>query len=273
MTILETVSLIVERSLHEPHAGVLLGILFGTKATLSPAFKESLLSTGTIHIIALSGMNITLLVTFVQLVLLRFFKRSLANIGAIVIIIGFISIVGVSASVVRAAIMGCISLFAANVGRKNVPLYTLVLAVVGMLLLHPPWVTDIGFQLSVLATLGIILFAKKEKNSIENPPTSKLSQVYAFIEDDLRVTLAAQVFTIPLILFQFHRLSLIAPLSNVLIGWLIAPIMITGFVLIGLGLLWLPLAQIAGFVAWVLISILMKLVDLTAKIPFSSISF
>jgi competence protein ComEC len=140
MSVLETVSSIVIRSLSEPHAGVLLGILFGTKATLSQSFKESLLSTGTIHIIALSGMNITMLVIFVQLLLLRFFKRSIANIGAIVVIIGFISVVGVSASVVRAAIMGCISLLAVNFGRKNVPIFTLVLAVSIMLLLNPPWV-------------------------------------------------------------------------------------------------------------------------------------
>jgi competence protein ComEC len=169
--------------------------------------------------------------------------------------------------------MGCIALLAANFGRKNIPLYTLFLAVSVMLLLNPPWVTDIGFQLSVLATLGIILFAKKEKKIVSNPSGSLLARAYSFIEDDLRVTLAAQVFTIPIILFQFHRLSLIAPISNVLIGWLIAPIMITGFVMIGLGLIWLPLAQLVGLVAWVLISTLMTLVDLTALIPFASINW
>lgn len=273
MSVLETVSSIVVRSLSEPHAGVLLGILFGTKATLSQSFKESLLSTGTIHIIALSGMNISLLVTFVQLLLLRFFKRSVANMGAIVVIIGFIYIVGLSASVVRAAIMGCIALLAANFGRKNIPLYTLFLAVIVMLLLNPPWVTDIGFQLSFFATLGIILFAKKENTIVEYQSNSRISRAYRFIEDDLRVTLAAQVFTIPLVLFQFHRLSLIAPIANILIGWLVAPIMITGFVMIGLGLIWLPLAQLVGLVSWVLISTLMTLVDLTSQVPFASISF
>lgn len=273
MSVLETVSLIVNRSLSEPHAGVLLGILFGTKATLTPTFKESLLATGTIHIIALSGMNITLLVTFVQLMLLKIFTRSLANIGAIVVIIGFISVVGMSASVVRAAIMGCISLFAVNIGRKNVSIVTLIVAVMVMLLLHPPWVIDIGFQLSVLATLGIILFAKKGQTILPPQPNSKIAWAYGFIQDDLRVTMAAQVFTIPLILFQFHSISLVAPLTNVLIGWLIAPIMVTGFVMIGVGLIWLPFAHIVGLVAWVLISLLMLLVNLTAHIPFASISF
>ncbi len=273
MSILETVSSIIVRSLHEPHAGILLGILFGTKATLSKPFIESLLITGTIHIIALSGMNITMLVTFVQLILLSFLKRSQANIGAIVVIIGFILMVGVSASVIRAAIMGSISLLAVNFGRKNVPLFTLFLAVTIMLLLHPPWVTDIGFQLSVFATLGIILFAKKEKQISTSQPISWFSRVYSFIEEDLRVTLSAQVFTIPLILFQFHRISLIAPLTNILIGWLIAPIMVIGFLMIACGLVWLPLAQMVGLVAWVFISTLITLVNLTAHIPFASISF
>lgn len=300
MSILETVSSVVIRSIPEPHAGLLLGILFGTKATLSKSFTESLIQTGTIHIVALSGMNITMLISFVQIVCIRYLRRPIANILSVCIIIGFIYIVGMSASVVRAAIMGCISLLAVNLGRKNIPIYTLILAVSCMLLLNPLWVLDLSFQLSVLATLGIILFAKKEHtvhsvvmdqypdmheaHAMESHAQYEdrgviariariTTPIYRLIEDDLRVTLAAQVFTVPLVLFTFNRISLIAPVTNVLIGWLIAPIMVTGLVMIAVGLVWLPLAQIVGAVAWALLSTLIALVQWTGQIPFASITF
>ncbi len=300
MTILETISSIVVRSIPEPHAGLLLGILFGTKATLSKSFSESLIQTGTIHIVALSGMNISMLISFVQLVCIRLMKRPIANMLSIGIIIGFIAVVGMSASIVRAAIMGCISLLAVNLGRKNIPIYTLILAVSCMLLLNPLWLADLSFQLSVLATLGIILFAKSDQiiSSVTMSQHPELSQkqiiemqsehhehgatagmiriirsVYRLIADDLRVTLAAQVFTVPLILFTFHRISLIAPLTNILIGWIIAPIMVTGLIMITVGFVWLPLAQITGAVVWALLSIMIWLVEWTARIPFASITF
>lgn len=300
MSILETVSSVVVRSLPEPHAGLLLGILFGTKATLSKPFTESLIQTGTIHIVALSGMNITMLISFVQLVCLRYLRRPIANLFSVGIIIGFIYVVGFSASVIRAAIMGCISLLAITLGRRNVPIYALLLAVSCMILLNPLWVVDLSFQLSVLATLGIILFARKEQvlrsqlTEIQ-PEKAKLQtiemqseyqhhgavagilrisrSIYRLIEDDLRVTLAAQVFTVPLILFTFHRVSLIAPLTNVLIGWLIAPIMLTGLVMIAVGLVWLPFAQIAGAVVWALLGMLIALIEWTGQVPFASVTF
>lgn len=300
MSVLETVSSVVVRSLPEPHAGLLLGILFGIKATLSKSFSESLIQTGTIHIVALSGMNITMLISFVQIVFMRHLKRPIANLVSIGIIIGFIAVVGMSASVIRAAIMGCISLLAVNFGRKNVPIYALILAVSCMLLLNPPWLVDLSFQLSVLATLGIILFAKNEyphQREPEHQPAHLSGQevhtlqpayensrsvgstvwisrcIYRLIEDDLRVTLAAQVFTVPLILYTFSRISLIAPLTNVLIGWLIAPIMVTGFVMIAAGLVWLPFAQIVGAVVWALLSILIFIVEITGQLPFASVTF
>ncbi len=273
MSLLETFTSVIFRSLPEPHAGLLSGILFGTKATLSADFKTALIATGTIHIVALSGMNITILITFAQYAFLRFMKRSFANFVSIAFIIGFIFIVGVSASVIRASVMGCISLLAVNLGRKNIPLYTLCIAVFFMVLLHPPWVTDLSFQLSVLATLGIILFGKKRLTADSGSILHPVSKLYSLIEDDLRITLAAQVFTIPLILFQFHRLSLIAPLSNILIGWLITPIMIFGFMMIAVGLVWLPLGQIVGMVLWVLLSFVIFMIQATSAIPFASVGF
>jgi competence protein ComEC len=171
-----------------------------------------------------------------------------------------------------------------------------------MLLLNPLWITDLSFQLSVLATLGILLFAKsgqrvpavtdrtgirQEKESVsasgklaEQETPSGLSVVrtllaagYSCIESDLRVTLAAQVFTIPVILFRFQRISLISPLTNILIGWLIAPITALGIVMVIAGLLFLPLAHIVGVFIWLGLEFMIQIITVTSNIPFGSISF
>ena len=127
-----------------------------------------------------------------------------------------------------------------------------------MLLIQPSWIASLSFQLSALATLGIILFAKsKTKTNV--------------IIDDLRVTLAAQVFTIPLIFFTFGRISLISPLTNRLIGWIIAPLTAIGMALAIAGWIFLPLGYALGWVSWVLLEYLILVISWTAKIPFASI--
>jgi competence protein ComEC len=320
MTVLSFCVAVINQTLSEPHAGLLSGILFGTKATLLSDFKNALITTGTLHIVALSGMNISILTALVNDTLLRCIKRPIANIVSIALIIGFIWLVGPSPSIIRAAIMGFLTLLAINMGRQIWPQLSWILAVSTMLLLNPLWIGDVSFQLSALATLGIILFGRKSDSNSEcaarifpsdvlaNSPiglntssdhTSYAQQLsssgwqllraldgslysrvtrgfmlfFSFIYDDLRITLAAQVFTIPLLLFQFHRISLVAPLTNILMGWLIAPITVIGFAQVIGGLVWLPLGQAIGWVSWVLLTFVIEAIKLTAKLPFASISF
>mgnify|MGYP001607252737 CR=1 FL=1 len=264
---LETLTALVNSLIQEPQAGLLNGILFGVKATLSEDLKNALITTGTLHIIALSGMNISILVGFVNLFLLRFVRRPIANVATIFIIIGFIWFVGVSPSVIRAAIMAGITLLGVNFGRERWPLLAWILAVSIMLVLNPLWIGDLSFQLSVLATLGIILFGTSTESA------GVFRSIVDLLKDDLRVTLAAQVFTIPIIIFQFHRISLVSPLTNVLIGWLIGPITIIGFVLVAVGLIWMPLGIIVAWFAWVPLTFVIEIIRMTAKIPFASIGW
>lgn len=130
---------------------------------------------------------------------------------------------------------------------------------------------NLSFQLSALSTLGIILFAKQlQQKTVKKTLGTSL---FSLIEDDLRVTLAAQVFTIPLILFTFRRISLVSPLTNILIGWVIAPVTAIGMALAILGWIWLPLGYMFGWVSWVFLEYLILMVQWTAKLPFSSVNF
>lgn len=249
---------VIQHVLPEPHAGLLSGISFGTKAALSKDLMRDLTTTGTLHIIALSGMNISIVMKVVSDTLLRFCSRRITSLITIILIIGFVGFVGPSASVIRAAIMGSLSLLAVLFGRSNWPLFSWVVAVSGMLLVKPDWVGDISFQLSALATLGIILFGGKSKN---------------FIFENLRTTLSAQVFTIPIIFLNFHRISIISPLPNVLIGPVIAPLTVMGWVVGFLGSIWYPLGYATALISWVLLQYLIFIITITAAVPFASLHF
>lgn len=279
---LEDAVAVIHQLLPEPHAGLLAGIIFGIRADLNAALYEALVTTGTLHIVALSGMNISILIAVIHLMCLRFVSRPIANILACGVIGWFIWFVGPTPSVVRAGIMGAIGLIGLTFGRQVWPCIVWMLAVGGMAVLNPPWVVDLSFQLSAMATLGILLFGRAP----QSPPQSTIlsngdnlglkfisSNLRRLIYDDLRVTLAAQVFTIPIILFAFQRISLISPVTNVLIGWLIAPIMIMGLLFVIVGSIFMPLAAPLSWVLWVALSVVINVILLTAKIPFASIGY
>jgi len=272
---LATVTAMVNQLLPEPHAGLLSGMLFGTRATLAPDLTTALIRSGTLHIIALSGMNITILINVISLVLLPFVSRRVASLLAIFGITGFIAFVGPSPSVIRAGIMGSIGLLAVVFGKLNWGLLSLGLAVSVMLLLKPAWITDLSFQLSVLATLGILLFggsAPKERKARSRSYVRILWKMFSrAMHDDLRITLSAQVFTLPLLLFVFGRISLVSPLANVLIGWLIAPLTVLGFAAILAGFVWLPLGQGVAWICWALLEYVIWVVRTTSMLPFASI--
>lgn len=256
---------LINSLLPEPQAGLLNGILFGVKATLDPAIKNSLTNSGTLYIFAHSGLTISVLISMFNLVLPRFLRRPIANIVSLTIIIGYVWLVGVTPSVLRAAIMAGISLIAVSLGRQKWPILAWILAVISMLLLNPPWIADLSFQLSAMASLGIILFgSNKETNQ---------KTFFSFVKDNLRISLAAQVLTVPIVMIQFHRISLVSPLSNILIGWLIAPIMALGFVMVIVGYIWLPLGMIAGWFVWVPLTYVIWVINWTSRLPFASISF
>lgn len=250
-------SLILGRVLPEPHAGLLAGLLFGTKASISKELYDALVVSGTLHIIALSGMNITIITDIVATSLLPIVGKRIAAVLTLLLIVWFVWFVGASSSIIRAAIMGSVSLLAILFGRQYWAILSWALAVGIMLLIHFSWLFEISFQLSALATLGIILFGRKEKNRIQ---------------ENLRLTLAAQVFTIPLIMMYFHRISLIAPLSNLAIGWLIAPLTILGWATSVAGWIWLPLGQVIAWFDWVLLEYMIRAIHLSSIIPFASLS-
>jgi competence protein ComEC len=207
----------------EPQNSLLLGILIGAKKTLPTNIVDNFNITGTSHIIAVSGFNITIMI-YALANLARVFGRRFSFWLTCGVIAGFVIITGASASVVRAAIMGFLLLLSFNIGRQYSVVPALFLAALLMLVINPKilfW--DVGFQLSFAATLGIIYFM---------PVAGKLTERWPDdlgIKTTLLTTLSAIVATLPLILFDFGRLSLVAPLVNILVLPAVPGAMLLGF--------------------------------------------
>lgn len=264
---------VINQLLPEPHAGLLAGLLFGTKATLSKELYNQLVTTGTIHIIALSGMNITILIEMVASSLNSYVSKKISGVCTLVIVIWFVWFVGPSATIIRAAIMGSLSLIAVLFGRQKWALLSLGIAVGSMLLVHPVWITDLSFQLSVLATLGIIVFGETKKDDIKGRLPKNLGVVVYFFKQSFTLTFAAQLFTVPLIVFHFHRLSLIAPVTNVAIGWVIPLVTTFGWVASIAGFIWRPLGLLPAWACYVLLEYLVQTVQILSRVPFASLGF
>jgi len=260
---------VINSLLPEPQASLLNGILFGTKMGMPRSLFQALIATGTRHIVALSGLNISILMALLAKMTL-FLGRKISSLITIIFIFLFVVFVGASPSIVRAALMGSFSLLAIYFGKWNWGLLSLILSAIIMLLYKFSLIKDASFQLSFLATLGIILAGKgKECQRKEN----LLDQFIFLVKQNFRLTLSAQLFTLPIILFRFHRLSLIAPLANLLIEWVIQPIMVLGFLTAFSGLLWWPLGIIPAWLVWVPLTYLITIVECLAKVPGGSIIF
>ncbi|HEY6043224.1 MAG TPA: ComEC/Rec2 family competence protein, partial [Anaerolineae bacterium] len=210
--------------LPEPHAALLSGILLGDDNGMPSDLTDDFNATNTSHIIAISGFNVAIIAGLLaRLAALIFPKRGVP--GALLVILGLVTytlFVGASASVVRAALMGSLTILAVQFNRQSLALNSLGASALFMLALNPLTLWDLGFQLSALATLGIILFAdpliagfRKVMGRLTKNGWGQ--HVFRFLGDNLIVTLAAQITTTIIIAYTFHRLSLIGLLTNLLV--------------------------------------------------------
>ena len=207
--------------LPEPQAGLAAGILIGLRERVDRDVAAAFTAAGLSHVVAISGWNIAIVAGACGAVARRLERRRRALlVGAVVV--AYTLAAGASASVVRAALMAGVVLIAREAGRRARVVEALGLAVTAMLVVDPAAVLDPGFQLSAAATAGLVAWA--------NPLTARLAGLLParaprWLVETLGVSLAAQAATLPLVLVDFGRLSLVAPLANLLVAPVVAPAM------------------------------------------------
>jgi competence protein ComEC len=170
--------------------------------------------------------------------------------------------------------MAAIGLGARAAGRSSSALAALGWAVVLLLLIDPTTVTDPGFALSALATVGLIAWSGSLTNRLRSVRGHALP---GWLAESLAISIAAEVATLPVVLLTFGRLAVVAPLANLVIVPLVPPAMAAGALALGsgwLGLLGLPpaIVTILGLPAWALLGLMIALVRLAASLPFASVT-
>lgn len=214
----EWVILKAEQRLSKTSSGLVLGMLIGYGDSLPKTLAEAFKKTGLTHILVASGFNLTIIASSIG-----FFAwiigRRWSDVLSISILWMFVILTGSSGSVVRAGIMTSLILLARNIGRMPTSYFTLLLAVVVMVIINPLQLFyDIGFQLSVGATLGVL-----EANRLRVH-----LQKEGWLIELLWPTMGAIIFTAPIISLYFGTFSIIAPLANLAVLPAVPIVMLLG---------------------------------------------
>src|SRR3989338_753826 len=209
----------ISEILPSPQSDILSGILLGQNKSLPYDIKLALRDSSTLHIVVASGQNLSMVAGFF-LLLSGLIKRKNAIILGLVAAFVYTLLTGLQVPIIRAAIMFGLASLAKLFGRDGDGAWVLMLTGALMLLVNPNWLTSLSFQLSFLATFGVIVVAPIVLN--------KLKALPRFIGGDLAVTLSAQLMVMPVIAANFHQVSLLFLFTNLLILFTIPFIMIGG---------------------------------------------
>jgi len=258
----------IDKAIPAPQSGLLSGLLLGGDDKLSKEIQANFSRTGLTHIVAVSGYNVTIIAEYLMLlgIFLGLWRKQ-AFWFALVGIFLFVLLVGFPASAVRAGIMGSLLLWAMKNGRLANAQNAIIFSAGIMLLINPLLLRyDIGFQLSFLATIGIVYFSPFLENQM-------MKKYRAFgIWEILILTLSAQVFVLPIILFNFKNLSLISPLANVLVLPIIPLTMFLGFMLIVFQFIFPPLAIIFSWLTFLPLKYETTVIQFLAGLKYSSMA-
>jgi competence protein ComEC len=269
---------VIARLLPDPEASLLQGIVLGIKGGIPSSLYDEYNATGTSHVIVISGSNITLISALLAAAFGRLLGKRRAYWFVIAGIAVYVLLVGADAAVVRAGVMGGMYVTAIYLGRRATA-YVSVLASAALLTaLAPLTLWDAGFQLSFAATLGLVLFSAPIEEFFERRlarfvPHQGAQNGLRYLNDLLVVTFAAQIVTLPLIVYHFGRLSFTSPLANLLILPVQPPIMEAGgaATLVGMVPLLQPVARAIASISWLCLAYTNMVVHWMASWPLASL--
>jgi competence protein ComEC len=261
----------INRVLPEPQASLSAGILLGIKRNIPDQIMIDLQKTGLTHIIALSGFNVTIIINVFAACLVIYLGRRQTFIAGMILVILFVMMTGAAPSIVRAAIFSFLILFGRTIGRQADQINLVLLTAIIMLFFNPYLLAyDVGFELSFLAFVGLVFLGQIIHRLLEK---NKRIALPSSIKMPLAETIGAQLAVAPLILVKFGVVSLIAPISNLLVVWIVPWVMLLTFISGILASIWYPLGKLSIIILWPGLEYILKVVELLAKVPYSSLSF
>ena len=266
----------IYRMFPDPESSLMAGILLGVDTGLTNKLQQAFKNTGTAHIIAISGFNISIIAGIFFAFFSRIFGDRRGTFFAILGIALYTFIVGADASVVRAALMGSLALFARQVGRRQTALNTLLAVAAGMCIWNPLYVWDVGFQLSFFATLGLILYATPFSDFANQVitryfPASTGEKMAELFSEFVLLTLAAQLTTIPIMAYQFQRISLVSFIANPFVLPPQPAVMILGGLALLMSHFSLWLGQLTAWIAYPFVIYTIRMVELFDRVPHGTL--
>ena len=270
--------LTIAQLLEAPESSLLQGILLGTRSEIPDAVYDEFNATSTSHVLVISGANVIIVTALLGRTLGRLFGRRRGYWLTMTGLAGYVLLVGADMPVFRAGVMGGLYLTGRHLGRGTIPYVPLCAAALVLTAVSPWALWDASFQLSFMATAGLIFLADPLESLMERHLWRRVSgkglkaSLRQFGEA-VAVTLAPQLVVLPLIATSFGRLSLVAPLANILVGPVQPLIMVWGAVatLIGLVPWLLPVARVVAWLPWLLLAYTRTTVHWIASWPSASI--
>ncbi len=261
---------VAEAVLPEREAGLLTALLLGDRSGLNDDDELSLRIAGMSHLVAVSGLHVGFLVAFCCLI----FGRFLGTGVSVLAVLMFMLVAGCTPSVVRASVMYLISAGAFFTLKDSDALNSMCIALLILLAANPYSIASVGLQLSFTATLGIILFENKLQKRMMEPMKSWTgwAEMLADVATGaLSCTLCATMFTAPVLLSTFGRVSVLAVLSNLLTVGVTAVCFVGGFVLCLFAGLFEPAAKVAAMLEKLLLDYILWVAETVSSIPFGQV--
>lgn len=241
---------ILDRLLPRRESSLVAGVVFGVKETLGSDFKAALIQTGTMHVVAASGYNISVVSGIALKFLLNCFKRKWAAVFALMFVWGYVLLAGADPPVVRAGMMGSLLLLSWITGRELWVVFGYLMCG-GIMLIWAPWLLkSVSFQLSMAATAGIIWGSAYLGNYLK-PMTTYLNRGWltGLIWQNFVSTIAATGAIWPLLLLHFGTVSLWGLVVNPVVLGFVPLIMYLGIGMCVFGSIWLPAGQLLAWLA------------------------
>ncbi|MEK7534458.1 MAG: ComEC/Rec2 family competence protein [Patescibacteria group bacterium] len=257
-SIRQNIILLFAKTLPQPSSGLMLGIVFGIKESMPKDFVDTLRASGVLHVVAASGMNVSMVGAFSSSIFTFFLRRQIAILASILVIIFYAILSGLEPSIIRASIMGILVYTSQILGRQSLGAYGLFLAGFTMLYFSPLLIFDVGFQLSFFATFGLFYL----RPIFESDKIAQKFIKRSIIGEEISTTIVAQLATLPIILTNFGIYSIWSIAANALVLWTILPLMILGGFAAIVGIIVEPIGKAILYLSIPLLFYFQKMVEI-----------
>ena len=260
----------IEKNFDEEKSAILKGLLLGETKDIQEDVRANFQISNISHVLAISGMHISYMILGVQVLLKRAIGKKKTRIATIIILIMYVFITGFSPSVVRAVVMGVITIGDGIVHRKSDVWNSIAISLLGILLYNPFLILNVGLQLSYLGTISIILFRPTILQIFDNIKSKKKSGIIEKTKEILAVSLSAQIMILPILLYHFNIIGIYFLITNLLVSLVIGPIIILGFVCIMVSFIFNPITKLFAVPLNIGLEFL-NLISEFSKLPLSKI--